>query len=63
MREVQPHLTAGKLRLVPRAPQYSYPIYVVYSDQADESVLQPALAGLRTVAAERTASRPTRRRR
>jgi LysR family transcriptional regulator, flagellar master operon regulator len=49
MRAVRPHLTSGKLRLVPRAPQYSYPIYVVYSDSADDSVMQPALAGLRHV--------------
>ena len=47
MREVQPHLTTGKLRLVPRPPQYSCLIYVVYSDRAEDAVLQPALAGLR----------------
>ena len=63
MREVRPHVTAGKLRLVPGAPQYSYPIYVVYSDNADDSVLQPALRGLRQITAEETASRPARRRR
>ena len=34
MRAVRPHLKAGKLRLVPRSPEYSYPIYVVYSDNA-----------------------------
>jgi DNA-binding transcriptional LysR family regulator len=63
MRAVRPHLKAGKLRLVPRSPEYSYPIYVVYSDNADDSVLQPALAGLRKIAAEQTTSRPARRRR
>jgi DNA-binding transcriptional LysR family regulator len=63
MRAVRPHLKAGKLRLVPRSPEYSYPIYVVYSDNADESVLQPALAGLRKIAAEETTSPPARRRR
>jgi hypothetical protein len=63
MRAVRPHLKSGKLRLVPKAPQYSYPIYVVYSDNADDSVLQPALVGLRKIAGERTTSRPARRRR
>ena len=63
MRAVRPHLKAGKLRLVPRSPEYSYPIYVVYSDNADDSVLQPALAGLRKIAAEETTSPPARRRR
>jgi DNA-binding transcriptional LysR family regulator len=63
MRAVGPHLTTGKLRLVPGSPKYSYPIYVVYSDNADESVLQPALAGLRKIAAEETTSPPARRRR
>jgi DNA-binding transcriptional LysR family regulator len=63
MRAVQPHLTAGKLRLVPGAPQYSYPIYVVYSDNADDSVMQPALAGLRHISAEQTTTRPASRRR
>jgi DNA-binding transcriptional LysR family regulator len=60
MRTVQPYLTAGKLRLVPGAPQYSYPIYVVYSDNAEDSVMQPALTGLRQIAAERTTSRQVR---
>jgi len=63
MRTVQPHLKTGKLQLVPGAPQYSYPIYVVYSGNADDSVIQPALAGLRQIAAKRMSSRPARRRR
>lgn len=62
MSAVQPHLTAGKLRLLPGAPQYSYPIYVVYSGNADESVIQPALAGLRQIAVKQTISRSPRRR-
>lgn len=63
MRAVQPHLTAGKLRLVPGAPQYSYPIYVVYSENADDSVMGPALAGLRQVSAEQRSSSSPRRKR
>jgi len=63
MRTVQPYLAAGKLKLVTGAPQYSYPIYVVYSDNAEDSVMQPALAGLRQLTAERKTSPPARKRR
>jgi DNA-binding transcriptional LysR family regulator len=49
MRAVQAHIASGRLRLVPRAPQFSFPIYVVCSVNADDAVLGPALAGLRTV--------------
>ena len=49
MRAVRPHIASGRLHLVPRAPQFSFPIYVVYSASVDDSVLGPALAGLRTV--------------
>ena len=51
MRAALPHLASGQLRLVPGAPEYSYPIYVAYSADADHSVLDPALAGLRQVSA------------
>jgi DNA-binding transcriptional LysR family regulator len=47
MRAVQPYLTSGELELVAGAPQFSYPIYVVYADSADKSVLHPTVAGLR----------------
>jgi LysR family transcriptional regulator, flagellar master operon regulator len=40
---------AGRLHLVAGAPRFSYPVYVVYSASADEGVLAPALAGLRTL--------------
>ncbi|MGE5513731.1 MAG: LysR family transcriptional regulator [Bacteroidota bacterium] len=53
MRAVRPYLTSGQLKLVQDAPQFSYPIYVVYSADADDSVMQPALAGLRQVSADR----------
>jgi DNA-binding transcriptional LysR family regulator len=49
MRAVQPHIASGKLHLVPRAPRFSFPIYVVYSAGGDDAVLGPALDGLRTV--------------
>jgi DNA-binding transcriptional LysR family regulator len=49
MEAVQPHLEAGRLHLVPDAPRFSYPIYVVHSANADKSVLTPALSGLRAL--------------
>jgi DNA-binding transcriptional LysR family regulator len=49
MRAVAPHVAAGRLQVVPGAPQFSYPIYSVQSAGADESVVGPALAGLRKV--------------
>lgn len=48
---VQPHLRAGRLRLVRGAREFLYPAYAVYSESADPEVLMPALAGLRHVAA------------
>jgi LysR family transcriptional regulator, flagellar master operon regulator len=50
-RTVQPYIDSGVLHLVAGAPQFSYPIYVVYSANADDAVLEPALAGLRTLSA------------
>ena len=49
MQAVHHHLEAGRLHLVAGAPRFSYPVYVVYSANADEGVLAPALAGLRTL--------------
>jgi len=50
-RAVQPHLDSGRLRLVKGAPEFAYPAYVVYPEGADRSLLEPALRGLRHVAA------------
>ena len=50
-RAVLPHLTSGRLHLVPGMPQYSYPIYAVHSANADDEILGPALTGLHTVSA------------
>jgi DNA-binding transcriptional LysR family regulator len=49
MREVQNHIDAGRLHIVQGTPQFSYPVYVVYSDNVDATVLHPALAGLKTI--------------
>jgi LysR family transcriptional regulator, flagellar master operon regulator len=50
MSVVQPHISAGRLHLVPEMPQFSYPVYAVRSASADESVVGPALAGLHSIA-------------
>jgi LysR family transcriptional regulator, flagellar master operon regulator len=60
VRAVQPHIASGRLRLVPRAPQFSFPIYVVYSAGGDDAVLGPALAGLRTVISPGSNNSPVR---
>lgn len=49
MSAVQPHLTAGRLHLVPDMPQFSFPVYAVQSANADETVAGPALAGLHAI--------------
>jgi DNA-binding transcriptional LysR family regulator len=67
MSAVAAHLAAGRLHIVPGAPQFSHPIYSVQSAGADEKIVGPALAGLRAVSAagmKRTARQtPSRRRR
>ncbi len=63
MQAVQPHLMSGRLFLVTGAPQYSYPIYVVYSENAEYAVMEPALAGLRRIAAGQLPRAPPQRRR
>ena len=49
MSAVQPHIAEGRLHLVPEMPQFSYPVYAVQSANADETVVGPALAGLRSI--------------
>jgi DNA-binding transcriptional LysR family regulator len=46
----RPHLKAGRLHRVPGAPEFLYPAYAVYPENADAEVLVPALEGLRKVA-------------
>ena len=50
MSAVQPHISAGRLHLVPEMPQFAYPVYAVQSASADESVVGPCLAGLHSIA-------------
>lgn len=51
LQAIAPHLEAGTLHLVPNAPKFSYPVYVVRAANADEAVLGPALAALRALPA------------
>lgn len=48
MSSVAPHIAAGELYLVPDAPQFAYPVYVVYSADVDDRTMGPALEGLRS---------------
>jgi len=47
---VAPYLRNHRLRLVRGAPEFLYPAYAVYSEDADIKVMAPALAGLRHIA-------------
>jgi hypothetical protein len=48
---VRPHLDAGRLALVPDAPEFLYPAYAVFSESGgDIALLETAIAGLRDVA-------------
>jgi DNA-binding transcriptional LysR family regulator len=47
---VRNHLESGRLWRVPHAPEFPYPAYAVYAEDADEGVLSTALQGLRRAA-------------
>ncbi|WP_275630091.1 LysR family transcriptional regulator [Pseudomonas sp. 273] len=51
-RVVQSYLDKGVLRRVPRAPEFSYPTYLVYSRERDSVPLQQAFALLRELVRE-----------
>ena len=51
MSSVRPHLASGRLNLVPEAPEFHYPSYMVHALSNDNESLEPALNGLRDVAA------------
>lgn len=50
LHSIAQHLASGRLRLVPDAPQFAYPIYVVSSANAEPSLLAPVIETLREVA-------------
>jgi DNA-binding transcriptional LysR family regulator len=47
---VRPHIEAGQLHRVSGAPEFLYPAYAVYAENADATVLKPSLLGLRHAA-------------
>ena len=52
-RALRPHLAAGRLHLVPNAPEFLYPVYAVRAaDGDDEALMATALRGLRETAAD-----------
>ncbi|WAB90874.1 LysR family transcriptional regulator [Pseudomonas citronellolis] len=51
-RVVQSYLDKGVLRRVPRAPEFSYPTYLVYSRERDSAQLQQAFTLLRELVRE-----------
>jgi DNA-binding transcriptional LysR family regulator len=63
MSAVKPYVSSGQLHFVAGAPEFSYPIYVVYTGSVDDPVLGPALSGLRELIPEgNTSQRPAKRR-
>jgi DNA-binding transcriptional LysR family regulator len=60
-RAVQTYLESGVLKKVEHAPEFAYPVYLVYSRKNDSPVLQQAFATLRTLVSEEPAwSQPWR---
>jgi DNA-binding transcriptional LysR family regulator len=55
MGAAKPFLDTGRLHLVKGAPSFSYPIYAIFSAEADEALVNLALDGVRTVAAHSAA--------
>ncbi|WP_431271201.1 LysR family transcriptional regulator [Dankookia sp. P2] len=58
MGAVRPHLESGRLALVPGAPEFVYPAYVVHAETTDPEVVRLALEGLRHTAAADQAEVP-----
>ena len=52
-RLVLSHLEEKRLKLVPQAPTFHYPAYVVYPENADPEILDLALKSMRRVAKDR----------
>lgn len=44
---VRAYLDSQRLFKIPGAPEFLYPAYAVYSQNADMNVLAPAIAGLK----------------
>ncbi len=50
-RVVEPYLASGELERVAGSPEFTYPVYITYRAEATAPSLQPALQGLRDIAA------------
>ena len=50
LRVAAPYLEDGRLRLAPRARRFVYPVYAVYTQDRDDTVLDALLDGLRETA-------------
>jgi DNA-binding transcriptional LysR family regulator len=61
-RAIHLFLQTGALRLVPGAPEFSYPAYAIYGTNADQALVRIALDGLRDVAATEAIKPPKGRR-
>ena len=57
MSAVRPHLETGRLALVPGAPEFLHPAYVVHAETGDAELIRTALEGLRSVSAAEQAGR------
>lgn len=51
-RTAAPYIEQGALKLIPRAPRFVYPVYAVYSETIEESILPKALKLLRRLSSE-----------
>jgi len=51
---VEPHLTAGRARLVPDMPKFTLPIYAVHTGGADADLIDVVLRGLMVAATSRS---------
>lgn len=47
---VRKHIVSGRLHRVAGAPEFLYPVYAIFAEEADAAVVQPALDGLRHAA-------------
>ena len=49
-RVVEPHIKSGALELVPHSPEFSYPVYLIYSRNRHNNLLEQALGIVRAAA-------------
>jgi len=52
LRLIRPHLDAGRLKRLKKAPVFSYPAYAIYPADRDPALMRTAVQGLREIARE-----------